>query len=217
MRARAVLIVAVLLMLASAHHAAAAGRVVLTGGEFVEVTPPCSHGSPPCVIHHLSAITYAAAGTTANGVTFAYEPRVNQDVCTPDGPGCDSVRIIESFLINESNAIVERHGLCQQMVSARLSSCGSTTDSDVAAYALSPLPASFDLGSGNDTFTAQMDPAQGWPVAFDVRAGNGNDTVVLIDPVPGAADTISCGSGVDRVVTSVSTTVTSDCENVTRL
>ncbi len=201
------------------QRAGAAGRADLTGEEVLEVVPSCSKGESNCELHRLSAIRYAAAGTTANVVSFTSLKAQGGYVCDPGvttPSHCERARTSETFVINETNAIVTRHGLCRQ-VTGRLSACNSYTEFDTIVDALSPLPVSFDLGSGNDTFTAEDDPAQGWPIVFDVRTGNGNDTVVLIDAVPGAADTISCGSGVDRVVTLASTTVASDCESVTRL
>jgi hypothetical protein len=73
-----------------------------------------------------------------------------------------------------------------------------------------------NLGDGNDTFTTVLDPTLSNDFHFTINGGPAADRIVLVDPT-GGGDVISCGSGVDTVVTAAATAVGSDCERVQRV
>jgi hypothetical protein len=186
---------------------------------------------------HIQALTYTG-GEAANIVTFEHVDLHTEyfDVCVPDSPCVALLPEPDRFVFNEAWATLDATGLCRP-ITTNNAVCESPRDdhnSISPANALPSLPVNVVLGGQNDEFTAVItpDPRDVDPLgittdvspsvqefAFTIDAGWGNDKVVLSDTHThnwDGQDYISCGPGVDRVITNDDVTVAADCENVTR-
>jgi hypothetical protein len=186
--------------------------------------PACSFSLPRT---HLQQLTFTG-GETANIVTFEYIPSqlAYQAVCLTEGPGaCGAVfKDPDRFVFTDAWSSLYSTGLCRTVL-AYVSHCATPND-NAGLYeifpenAVSSLPVTVVLGGQNDEFVATNLPLNPQEFAFSVDGGWGSDKIVLNDNTGhdfGSYDQISCGDGIDTVITNVDVTVAPDCENVTRL
>ena len=203
------------------------GTATLTGQSLTECIdlfdPTCA--TAPEVIY-LSGIVYEAAAASANTVTFAYVPGVNNTVCGGEtGPGsCGEVGTgPDRFVFTEVFAGITAAGLCT-VTATRVGSCSAPFYAngldEFWPNAVESLPVVISTKALNDQVTAVIDGLTSPEFAFSIDTGPGQDVVTLVDNSGhnfGGADQISCGAGTDRVITNSDVSVAPDCENVTRL
>jgi hypothetical protein len=206
--------------------ASGVGSAVVNG----EALLHCRVGDEGCMFPRteLQRVTYTG-GDTANVVAFVWVPSslAYQSVCLGFGPGSCSAPFFgpEEFVFTDAWTTLQGTGLCRS-ATPQVALCDSGNENADEIHgdsfprnATDSLAVDVSLGGQNDNFVAEIPPL-GQEFAFSIDTGWGSDRVVLNDNsghIWGGNDVISCGPGIDKVVTNLDVVVAADCETVTRL